>query len=122
MVVSSSTTTVFSANLIWETDRASVKRMKQENLPIRIECYAVNLKTGGSRSFIGYILLPIRSVAIQVPSKAFVGSAHWHKLIGLSQDWKDFKPQLLLFVAITGREAFKSFEKKTVKFNEMVSY
>lgn len=91
--------------------------MKQENLPVRIECFAVNLKNGGSRDFIGYILLPIRSVAIQVPSKAFVGSAHWHKLIGLAPDWKDFKPQLLLFVSITNREVFKKFDKQNFSFD-----
>lgn len=83
--------TIFDNNLIWETDRKSVKRclyqtnfpfvieflltystliidrMKTENLPIKLKCFSVNFDS--SRDFIGYALIPIRGIPILPASK-----------------------------------------------------
>lgn len=78
-LVDASSSIVFENNLIWETDKKSIKKkkMKTENLPIKMECYNVKQFQGKDiRSLIGYVLLPIRSVPLVPPNKPINVTTH----------------------------------------------
>ncbi|XP_058824119.1 centrosomal protein of 120 kDa [Topomyia yanbarensis] len=93
--------TSFDSNLVWETDRPSVKRMKTENLPIKVECYSLEQ---GKRSLIGHLVLPLRSVPLLPSAKADSIKPRWYRLLGLSNsEWKSQKPEVQLMVLITDK-------------------
>ncbi|CAO1439755.1 unnamed protein product [Diamesa serratosioi] len=101
-------TTSFDCNLIWETDRKSIKRMKQENHPLKLECFVLkqfngNLETA-VRDKIGYILVPVRNITILPLAKAVEMKSRWSKVIGLSKEYRQMKPELLMSAMITDRE------------------
>lgn len=114
-IITAGLTTNFNCNLIWETTRNSVKKMKDENYPIKIQFFSINLKLPKTpREFIGYLLLPIRNIKVQSPRNVLSLSAHWHKLIGLSSNWKSEKPQILLFLSITSNDIFQNSQVENV--------
>ncbi|XP_055638228.1 centrosomal protein of 120 kDa-like [Toxorhynchites rutilus septentrionalis] len=115
--------TSFDSNLVWETDRGSVKRMKMENLPIRIECYSVSQTNSEQvRTLVGCVLLPLRSVPLLPSTKSQTLKARWHRVIGLhSQEWKSLKPEIQLMVMITDKHyllAGKQDDRKQENRNE----
>lgn len=59
--------THFNQNIIWMADRKSIKRMKSETCPVKLECFSV---INADRNYIGYINLPIRATPILSPIKA----------------------------------------------------
>ncbi|XP_062561644.1 centrosomal protein of 120 kDa [Armigeres subalbatus] len=110
--------TSFDSNLVWETDRRSVKRMKTENLPIKVECYAVDPTTAISeakprRSLIGHLVLPLRSVPLLPWAKADSVKPRWFRVIGLvAPEWKSQKPEVQLAVVITDKEYLNPDRRK----------
>lgn len=83
-------------------------RMKHENLPIKLELFVLkqfngNLETA-VRDKIGYILIPVRNITILPIAKAVQMKSRWNKVIGLSKEWRQIKPELLMSVMITDRE------------------
>ncbi|EDS32124.1 conserved hypothetical protein [Culex quinquefasciatus] len=96
--------TNFEQSLVWETDRQSVKRMKTENIPIKIECFAVDGVQRTAQALIGHLLLPLRSVPLLPSSKAATVRPRWYRLIGLnSPEWKSQKPEVQLLAVITDK-------------------
>uniref|UniRef100_A0A8D8FY65 Centrosomal protein of 120 kDa n=1 Tax=Culex pipiens TaxID=7175 RepID=A0A8D8FY65_CULPI len=107
--------TNFEQSLVWETDRQSVKRMKTENIPIKIECYAVEGVQRTAQALIGHLLLPLRSVPLLPSSKAATVRPRWYRLIGLnSMEWKSQKPEVQLLAVITDK-GYLSLGKKKVE-------
>ncbi|EAT44240.1 AAEL004352-PA [Aedes aegypti] len=109
--------TSFDSNLVWETDRRSVKRMKTENLPIKLECYEVDVPAAGQqplqRTLIGHLVLPLRSVPLLASAKADSVKARWFRIIGLSTpEWKSHKPEVQLTVVITDKEYLNPVRRK----------
>nr|XP_029729600.1 centrosomal protein of 120 kDa-like [Aedes albopictus] len=105
--------TCFDSNLVWETDRRSVKRMKTENLPIKVECYAIDGDQSGKRSLIGHLVLPLRSVPLLAWTKADSVKPRWFRVIGLaSPEWKSQKPEVQLAVVITDKEYLNPARRK----------
>ncbi|XP_039451406.1 centrosomal protein of 120 kDa [Culex pipiens pallens] len=107
--------TNFEQSLVWETDRQSVKRMKTENIPIKIECFAVEGAQRTAQALIGHLLLPLRSVPLLPSSKAATVRPRWYRLIGLnSPEWKSQKPEVQLLAVITDK-GYLSLGKKKVE-------
>uniref|UniRef100_A0A8D8KJ51 Centrosomal protein of 120 kDa n=1 Tax=Culex pipiens TaxID=7175 RepID=A0A8D8KJ51_CULPI len=107
--------TNFEQSLVWETDRQSVKRMKTENIPIKIECFAVEGVQRTAQALIGHLLLPLRSVPLLPSSKAATVRPRWYRLIGLnSPEWKNQKPEVQLLAVITDK-GYLSLGKKKVE-------
>ena len=82
--------------------------MKQENLPIKLECFVLkqfngNLETAVRDKF-GYILIPFRNITILPIAKAVEMKSRWNKITGLSKEWRQIKPELLMSVMITDPE------------------
>ncbi|CRK91673.1 CLUMA_CG005322, isoform A [Clunio marinus] len=107
-------TTLIDCNLVWETDKKSVKRMKSDNLSIKIECFALSdLKTKPNetrKELIGYILVPMKVIPVVPIAKAIQTKPRWTRVIGLSKEWRQFKPELLLNTMITSKE-FLTYNK-----------
>lgn len=82
--------------------------MKTENLPVKVDCYALrNFKKsvdGATKDHVGYILFPIKNIPIIDLPKAVQMKPRWMKLIGLSKDWRQHKPELLLSIMITNKD------------------
>uniref|UniRef100_A0A336LVM1 CSON001222 protein n=1 Tax=Culicoides sonorensis TaxID=179676 RepID=A0A336LVM1_CULSO len=100
-------TTIFDCNLIWETDKNSVKRMKMENYPIKIEVFAIKSDQDPSeRKLIGHLIFPVRNIPVLPPTKALTCKSKWYKLIGLATEWRAQKPEIMLSLMITDKEFF----------------
>ncbi|XP_055382421.1 centrosomal protein of 120 kDa [Condylostylus longicornis] len=100
--VQSSSKIEFDNNLIWETNKKSVKRMKTENLPIKIECFLSSFANGQETfSLIGYVLIPLKSIPVTLSKNRTMSKPHWHKLFGLNSEWKIKKPEVCLQVLIS---------------------
>lgn len=67
-LIQSGPTTNFNQNIIWMADRKSIKRMKAESCPIKLECFSVD--SNADKNYIGYINLPIRAIPVVSPMKA----------------------------------------------------
>lgn len=82
--------------------------MKLENLPVKIECFALKNDKGSidrtAKERIGYILIPIKNIPTVPLPKALHVKPRWMKFIGLSKDWRPQKPELLLNIMITTKE------------------
>ncbi|XP_058454024.1 centrosomal protein of 120 kDa [Malaya genurostris] len=96
--------TSYDSNLVWETDRRSVKRMKTDNLPIKVECYSLEHGSGKKRSLVGNLVLPLRSVPLLPSMKADSIKPRWYRVLGLtSPEWKNQKPEVQIMVLITDK-------------------
>ncbi|KAG5676755.1 hypothetical protein PVAND_006564 [Polypedilum vanderplanki] len=105
-------TTLFNCNLIWETDKASIKNIKLENIPIKIDIYG--LRSNANNEHIGYVLIPIRSVPVLPLSKALQAKCRWYKLIGLSSEWRAHRPEIHLNAMITN-SSYMTCEKSKLE-------
>lgn len=76
--------------------------MKEENQPIKVECIAI--KGENKREPIGFVLIPMLQIPFWNFRKSGMTKSHWHKLINVSNQYKSFKPELLLNVTITEKE------------------
>lgn len=73
--------------------------MKEENQPIKVECIAA--KSKNSRESIGFVLIPMLQIPFWNFRKSGMMKSHWHKLLGVADQFKPRKPELLLNVTIT---------------------
>lgn len=116
-------TTSFECSLIWETDRKSIKRMKIENLPVKVDLYKIKNYNGdlnvAQKEHIGYVLLPVRGIPMLPIQKAVKSKCRWMKLIGLSKDFRPHKPELLMNIMITDKE-FLSIDKNKILEAQMI--
>lgn len=80
--------------------------MKTENLPLKIDCFKLRNYRGGAleeaaKEHIGYVLVPVRNIAIYPLMKACQVKPRWHKLVGLTKDWRMHRPELMMNLMIT---------------------
>lgn len=88
--------------------------MRCGQTPLKLECFAI--KNHNNKEKIGYILLSIRSAQIIPKSKEVDAKANWHTLLGLKNDLRAQKPELLLSLSIEDREYAASNSLTKVKF------
>ncbi|XP_014607872.1 PREDICTED: centrosomal protein of 120 kDa [Polistes canadensis] len=115
-VIESNSNPQYATVLIWETDKISVRKMRCGQTPLKLECFA--LKDLSNKEKIGYILLSIRSAQIISNSKKLELKSNWHTLLGLKNNFKTQKPELLLSLSIEDRECVTS-NSLTKKFTEI---
>ena len=97
--------------------------MKHENLPIKLELFVLkqfngNLETA-VRDKIGYILIPVRNITLLPIAKAVQMKPRWNKVIGLSKEWRQIKPELLISAMITDRE-FLTYDRNLIQESQGV--
>ena len=82
--------------------------MKTENLPVKIDCYALRSYKGkvneATKEHVGYILCPVKNIPIFSLQQALQTKSRWVKLIGLSKDWRQHRPELLMNIMITSND------------------
>lgn len=84
--------------------------MKEENQPIKLECYMQTTET--NRQLIGFILLPMRNIPFWNSRKIGMMKPHWYKLHGLSQESTARKPELLVSLSIGNKEEILNEDEK----------
>lgn len=82
--------------------------MKEENQPIKVECFVQFSES--RREPIGFVLIPLRTIPFWNSRKLGM-KPHWYKLHGVTQDNKTQKPELLLGVTIGDKDVLKEHEK-----------
>ncbi|XP_012256855.2 centrosomal protein of 120 kDa-like [Athalia rosae] len=92
----------YATDLMWDADKATVRKMRVGHVPLKIECFTVN--NNGVREKIGYILLPLRSAQIVARGKDANVKVMWHKFLGVKNELRASGPELLLSLTIEGRE------------------
>ncbi|KAI4504421.1 hypothetical protein M0802_000892 [Mischocyttarus mexicanus] len=105
-VIESNSNPQYATDLIWETNKISVRKMRCGQTPLKLECFA--LKDHNNKEKIGYILLSLRSAQIISKSKETDAKSNWHTLLGLKSNFKIQKPELLLALSIEDRECVTS--------------
>lgn len=86
--------------------------MKEENQPIKLECF---MQVGeGRRELIGFVLIPLRTIPFWNSRKMGTMKPHWYKLHGVSQDSKPKKPELLVGVTIGDKDQILDDHDKMV--------
>lgn len=90
--------------------------MKEENQPIKLECF---LQMSESREEIGFVLIPLRTIPFWNSRKMGTMKPHWYKLHGVSQDNKTHKPELLLSVTIGDKDEILNDHDKLVNSIKM---
>ena len=79
--------------------------MRSSQEPLRIECF--EMKNNGKRDKVGYTLLSLRTARIVPPRDENVRiEPSWHRLLGLRNDVKAWKPELLLALTIEEHESY----------------
>lgn len=91
--------------------------MKEENQPIKLECYLQ--VTESRREQIGFVLIPLRTIPFWSSRKMGMMKPHWYKLHGVSQDNKTHKPELLLSVTIGDKDEILNDHEKLVKVYQL---
>ncbi|KAI4457008.1 hypothetical protein MML48_8g00021629 [Holotrichia oblita] len=89
----------FNTELVWETEKKIIRKVRSTNSPLRVECF--NIDEYGKKECIGFTLLSLRSANIipanrpelQIPIK-------WHKLIGVPAQYKKSHPELYLSLSL----------------------
>lgn len=79
--------------------------MREENQPIRLECFTILSGNQDLREEIGFVLIQMRSIPFWNYRKNGEIKSHWHKLICVSAEWRSQKPELLVSVSITQKES-----------------
>ncbi|XP_055606169.1 centrosomal protein of 120 kDa [Uranotaenia lowii] len=110
--------TSFDSNLVWQTDRRSVKRMKTENIPIKLEFFSVDRSgiADQATALFGHLVLPMRSIPILPIAKADTIKPRWYRLIGLcTTEWKNLRPEVQLAVFVTTKDYLKPDRKQSAQ-------
>lgn len=90
--------------------------MKEENQPIKLECYTK--ANDVVREKIGFVLVPLRSIPFWNSRKLGTMKPHWYKLHGVAQESsRSNKPELLLSITIGDKSAILNETEKLVIFN-----
>ncbi|KYM97554.1 hypothetical protein ALC62_11848 [Cyphomyrmex costatus] len=93
----------YATDLVWETNKIMLRRMRSEQASLKLECFAFKENEEG-REKLGYILLNIRSAQVISKCGDLSPKASWHKLLGLRSDLKIQKPELLLALRVEDRK------------------
>lgn len=72
--------------------------MRSSQEPLKVECF--EYKDNGIRERLGYFVLSLRTAQIVPPDNDGNIKKNWHKLFGLRNDIKSFKPEILLSLII----------------------
>ncbi|KAL6436896.1 hypothetical protein ACFW04_004925 [Cataglyphis niger] len=96
----------YATDLIWETTKTALRKMRSGQTPLKLECFA--FKENKAKEKIGYVLLSIRSAHIISKHEDLSPKANWHKLLGLRNDLKVQKPELLLTLRVENRKSTDS--------------
>ncbi|EZA50369.1 hypothetical protein X777_11180 [Ooceraea biroi] len=96
----------YETDLVWETNKTTLRKMRSGQVPLKLECFA--FKENGGKERLGYVLLSIRSAHVTSKHGDSSPRASWHKLLGLRNDFKTQKPQLLLTLKIEDRKNMDS--------------
>lgn len=72
--------------------------MKEENQPIKLECFRVVGENG--RESIGLLNIRLRQIPFWNVRQSGTLKPHWYKLYGVAQEYKPQKPELYLCVTI----------------------
>ncbi|XP_011868153.1 PREDICTED: centrosomal protein of 120 kDa-like isoform X5 [Vollenhovia emeryi] len=100
--IESCPTPQYATNLVWETNKVVLRRMRSEQASLKLECFAFKENEGRER--IGYVLLNIRSAQVLSKYGDLSPKASWYKLLGLRSDLKIQKPELLLALRVEDRK------------------
>ncbi|XP_018047969.1 PREDICTED: centrosomal protein of 120 kDa-like [Atta colombica] len=100
--IESCPTPQYVTDLVWETNKIMLRRMRSEQVSLKLECFA--FKENEGREKLGYVLLNIRSAQIISKCGDLNPKASWHKLLGLRSDLKIQKPELLLALRVEDRK------------------
>lgn len=92
-----------------------IYRMRSGQAPLKLECFV--LKEDKAKERIGYVLLSIRSAHIISKHGDVNPKANWHKLLGLRNDLKVQKPELLLTLKVENKKSTNSNSMTEVKYN-----
>ncbi|KMQ91887.1 centrosomal protein [Lasius niger] len=96
----------YATDLIWETNKTALRKMRSGQATLKLECFA--FKENKAKERIGYVLLSIRSAHIISKHGDLSPKANWHKLLGLRNDLKVQKPELLLTLRVENRKSADS--------------
>ncbi|XP_014230772.1 centrosomal protein of 120 kDa-like isoform X1 [Trichogramma pretiosum] len=107
----------FCTDLIWETDKNGFRRMRSNQTPIKVECYAIN--ENGSREKLGYILLSVRCAQIIQPNGESNIKTNWHNILGVKNDFNNCKPRLLMYLIIREKENKNAIIPKVDNFSNL---
>ncbi|XP_029165522.1 centrosomal protein of 120 kDa-like isoform X2 [Nylanderia fulva] len=92
----------YATDLIWETNKTALRKMRSGQAALKLECFV--FKENKAKERIGYVLLSIRSAHIIFKHGDLSPKANWHKLLGLRNDLKVQKPELLLTLRVENRK------------------
>lgn len=92
--------------------------MKEENQPIKLECYFQ--VSENRRDQIGFVLIPLRSIPFWSIRKMGKMKPHWYKLHAVSQENKTQKPELLLSVTIGSNDDLLNGHEKNVNYHYLL--
>lgn len=95
-------------------------RMRSGQAPLKLECFA--FKEDKAKERIGYVLLSIRSAHTISKHGDLNPKANWHKLLGLRNDLKVQKPELLLTLRVENQKSTNSNSMIKVKYNVILLY
>ncbi|XP_043799759.1 centrosomal protein of 120 kDa isoform X2 [Apis laboriosa] len=88
----------YDHDLVWEVDKNKLRKMRSGQVPLKLECFAV--KSNDNKERLGYLLLSLRSAQVFTKWGANSIKPNWHKLLGLKNELKIHKPELLLGLSI----------------------
>ncbi|XP_025994496.2 centrosomal protein of 120 kDa isoform X2 [Solenopsis invicta] len=100
--IESCPTPQYAIDLVWETNKMMLRRMRSGHASLKLECFA--FKENEARERIGYVLLNIRSAQIISKYQDLSPRTSWHKLLGLRSDLKIQKPELLIGLRVEDRK------------------
>ncbi|XP_058116066.1 centrosomal protein of 120 kDa-like [Anopheles ziemanni] len=97
----------FDALFVWESDSYSVKCMKMENLPIKVECFELLPQNKWCR--IGSVIIPLRNVPRVQLSRIKAMQPHGYRLIAIENArWRRQQPELKMLAMITDPKFLKT--------------
>lgn len=101
--------------------------MKEENQPIKLECFRVCMEN--DRESIGLLNIRLRQIPFWNVRQSGTLKPHWYKLYGVSSEYKSKKPELYLCVtigdpcttsALNSNDSVKSFaQMQCSKYKEL---
>ncbi|XP_067209516.1 centrosomal protein of 120 kDa isoform X2 [Linepithema humile] len=114
--IESSANPQYATDLIWETNKAALRKMRSGQVPLKLECFA--FKENGCKEKIGYIVLSIRSAHMTSKYRDLSPKANWHKLLGLRNDLKIQKPEILLTLRV---EDWKNVNSNLIEIKNVMT-
>lgn len=84
----------FNADLVWETNKANIKKMRNNNVPIKINL--LKHFNGNQREKFGYVVLNLRTAQYVPRGKVVKITEESIKVLGLGKEAKGYSPHLLL--------------------------